>query len=325
MGDSDLILTPRLRRRPPSLLPPGRALFSDAQLRREPIDTLKRFLRYKLDNYLVAVRSINEGQWLYRGVVHREVPGLVSQLSYPPPDRVTKDGRANRAGVPMFYCSAAAPAVPFELRVKAGDMIALSEWRLNEKLWLHNLGYHDDALRRMGVTRSSARPATIVNPIPNESRANARLRRLLALAFTEDVPAGEEYRYKQTVAINELLFDRAEPLHRVEGGPRFNEAAGTAYPAMQMMGVADNLVLLPKFVDSSLTIRSSLCLRVEAVDERKNAYTTLTVAQASAFQDGKIIWRIDELPPERERRSHISFEDGYWVARNETGQTFHFR
>ncbi len=325
MPGSDLVLTPKLRRASPALLAPGRRLFTDAQLRRETIDTLKRFLRAKLDNYVVAVRAINASQRLYRGVSHREVPALVSHLSYPPAEMVKKDGRANRAGVPMFYCSAAAPAVPFELRAKPGDLIALSEWQLNEPLWLHHLGYHGDALRRMGVPRAAARPVMITSPIPDENKANARLRRLLAMAFTEDVNVGDEYRYRQTIAINELLFDRAEPLRRVEGGPRFDEVAGTAYPAMQMLGVADNLALLPKFVDSSLTILKVLCLRVEAVDERKHAYTTLTVAHADTFRDGNILWRTDEPPPEHERRSHISYEDGHWTARNDRGQTFHFR
>lgn len=324
MTRGDLILTPKLRSSAPAKPAPGRRLFTDNQLRRESIDTLKRYLRYKLDDYKVAIGSLTLNNQFYRGVKHREVPNLVAHLSYPPA-AVAKDGRANRAGVAMFYCSGAAPAVPFELRAKPGDLIALSAWRLKQQLWVHNLGYHADALRRMGAPSAAVRPSAITDPIPNESRANARLRRLLSLAFTEDVRDGEEFRYKQTIAINELLFDKAAPLHRYADGPQFDEAAGTAYPAMQMMGAADNLALLPKFVDSSLAISMVLCLRVETVDERAHSYTTLTVAHADTFHDGVIHWRTDEPPAERDRRSHISFEDGQWVLRNDRGQIYHVR
>ncbi len=323
MTRGDLILAPKLRPSVPAKPSPGRLVFTEDQLRRESIDTLKRFLRYKLDDYKVAIGSLALNNQFYRGVKHREIPSLVSELSYPPAAIVTSDGRANRAGTSMFYCSGAAPAVPFELRAKPGDLIALSAWRLKEQLWVHNLGYHPDALRRMGTPSTATRPSVITHPIPGEGKANARLRRLLSLAFTEDVREGEEFRYKQTIAINELLFDRAAPLHRYQDGPQYDEAAGTAYPTMQMMGAADNLALLPKFVNSSLSISLALCLRVEAVDERKRSYTTLTVAHADTFRDGVIHWRTDEPPPERDRRSHISFEQDHWVLRNDRGQIYH--
>jgi hypothetical protein len=51
----------------------------------------------------------------------------------------------------MFYCSAAAAAVFFELRAKKGDRIALSRWDVVEPLWMHNLGYHPVSLQRIGA------------------------------------------------------------------------------------------------------------------------------------------------------------------------------
>jgi len=66
------------------------------------------------------------------------------------------------------------------------------------------------------------------------------LRQQLSEAFTEDVPEGEEWKYKLPIAINELLFEGAEqvPVGKPDG-PRFEKVIGTVYPAMQMRGAAD--------------------------------------------------------------------------------------
>jgi hypothetical protein len=99
----------------------------------------------------------------------------------------------------MFYGSRRAPPVFYELRVKAGDRIALSEWQVKESFWFHNLGYHEAALQRLGG-ESTPQRAALTHPIPYESRFNRKLRRKLSLAFTDLIESENEYRYKQTVA-----------------------------------------------------------------------------------------------------------------------------
>jgi hypothetical protein len=225
-------------------------LVSDSQIRDKDIDTLKRFIRYKLGGYRVAINEIPAGHQFFRGVLCEDRPSTIDRISYPPVERVTRLGRVNRPGTPMFYCSVAAAPVFYELRAKKGDLVALSRWEVVEPLWMHHLGYHQDALRRMGVADLTMR-SRLTNPIPNETKENARLRRQLSLAFTEDIPDGKEYRYKQSIAINELLFDGASPLPAPPDGPQSRRVASTAYPAMQMKGAADNAAIWPEFVDTS--------------------------------------------------------------------------
>jgi hypothetical protein len=74
MADDDLILTPKLRPATPVKLDPRKRLFTEKQLGRESIDRLKRFLRSKLDNYRVAIRSITPSNRFYRGVRHSDIP-----------------------------------------------------------------------------------------------------------------------------------------------------------------------------------------------------------------------------------------------------------
>jgi hypothetical protein len=219
-------------------------IFTDARLRDKNVDALKRYLRSKLAGCRVAFSYITPDNLLYRGVPWQQRPSKIKELSYPPVDRVTKLGRVNRVGKPVFYCSRAAEAVFYELRAKEGDLIALSEWEVAEPLWMHNLGFHEDALRRVGASDVAIRPRWN-NPFPNETKHNAGLRRQLSLAFTEDVRDGREYRYKQSIAINELLFDDAGPLPKYPDGPRIGRVAGTVYPAIQLRGSADNWRYFP--------------------------------------------------------------------------------
>jgi hypothetical protein len=287
-------------------------MFFDDQLKKTDIDTLKRWVRYKLRSYVVVFKTITTDNLFYRGVLWPKQPSKIDDVSYPPPDKA-RLGRANRAGQPMFYCSLAAPAVFLELQVKQGDLVAFSEWKVTEKLWMHNLGYHQVALEKMG-TRDLTMRQRLTYPIRNETKENAKLRAKLSLAFTKDVRDGREYQYKLSIAINELLFDPKLP-----DGSKVGRVAGTVYPAIQLRGDADNVVIWPEFVDSSLRIKSVSYYLVEAADEAKSAYTFLIQAFADTFSRRDIIWK-DDLRPERQRRSHFSLENDAWVLRNDFGR-----
>jgi hypothetical protein len=91
-------------------------IFSDAQLRDKDIDTLKRYLQYKVPGYTVALSFITKKNVLYRGVRWQQRPTNIDDLSYPPHNSVTRFGRVNRIGKPIFYCSVSWEAVFYELR-----------------------------------------------------------------------------------------------------------------------------------------------------------------------------------------------------------------
>lgn len=166
-------------------------LFTDEQVRKNDTDTLKRWLRPKLDGYGVAIRDMTVANRLYRGVPWPERPRLVSEVSYPPA-RFARLNRASREGQPMFYASLGGPPVFFELRASAGQQIALSEWGVAEPLWMHNLGFHAAALMRLGGATAPARPK-LTQPIFQETKVNEKMRRLFSLAFTVDASAAREY------------------------------------------------------------------------------------------------------------------------------------
>ena len=301
----------RGRRMPPKL-------FTEAQLRDKDHDTIKRFLRYRLGGYRIALKDITVGNRLYRGVECPELAPNVGRISYKPAALVTNSGRANRAGVSVFYASVAAPACFYEIGAVPGQRIALSEWVVSKPMWFHNLGFHPDALRRLGVGNLESR-SQFAAPIPTETKANARLRLQLSLAFTERVGAGNEHRYKQSIAIFENLFDGAEPLEELPGGLGRTGAAGAVYPAMSLNGMADNLAIAPEFVDRGLTMGSVRQVLVEDANPAISGFQLLTIAMAKLGAGGTLEWET-LTGPEIDRRTFVALEGGRWTMRNGHGE-----
>jgi hypothetical protein len=305
-----------------SALPLGEEaqFFTFKQLQTMSVEALKAYLRRRIGGYTVAIKDMRTNK-LFRGVVCEERPISVDRISYPPPNLVRKPGRANREHTSMFYCCVGAFPIFFEIQVKQGDLVALSEWDVTEPLWMHNLGYHPEALDRLGAPVPPQR-LPLIDPIPNETNHNRKLRKRMSLAFTADVPDGEEYRYNETIAINELLFDRASPLPvRGRDGPQSRRVAGTAYPTVKLRGLADNVAIWPDCVDRYLKIGSVRFLRVETADQQKLTYSFLTVGYSETFFDKRIIWQ-DDLGPEASRRTHVTFENGQWVFRNGSNRIY---
>lgn len=295
-------------------------LFSEGQLRRLTIEGLKRQLSDKLGGMQRLVGSIADGNTIYRGVRHDTRPSAISELSYPPPEAV-KMGRLNRPGQPVFYGSAA-PVGPFyELRARKGEHIAFSHWKVTEPLWMHNLGYHKDALSRMGAAAVAPR-SYLTEPIRNETRQNNRLRKQVALAFTEDVRSGQEWRYKQSIALSEFWCEHEEALPIEPGGPLLNRVGGFVYPSLQLRGDADNVAIWPDVVHSCLALAQVQYVLVEEADPSKMAYTFLTEAVSATFEGGsRIVWHGD-LPDEAVRRCHISYQNGTWAMRDGRGRVY---
>jgi hypothetical protein len=298
-------------------------LFSESQLQRLTIEALKNQLRTKLGGMVRAVKNITAGNIVYRGVFWDHRPDLISQLSYPPPSKVASLGRLNRIGQSIFYASCAPPGVFYELKAREGSLIAFSEWQVMKPLWMHNLGYHADALARLGALPNSAQARLpLIEPIPSETPHNKQLRKKVALAFTEDVPTGFEYRYKQSVALAEFWCEHQQRLPIYPGGPETDDVSGIIYPSLQMRGDADNLAVWPEFVHSSMALRQAQYVLVEKADYTRLAFSFLTLALAHEFADGMSInWRVD-LPSEDSRRCHIALEDSSWVQRDGWGNIY---
>ena len=156
----------------------GTKFFSDDQLKKRDIETLKQWFRHKFHfPFIIAVKDVAAKHRFFRGVRCPDRPNTITRISNPPPEKVTELQRLNRIGQPRFYCSMAAPAVFYELSAKQRDFIALSEWETTEPLWIHNLGFHPEAFRKIGAQdQHIVMRHQITNPIPNETKKNSLMR-----------------------------------------------------------------------------------------------------------------------------------------------------
>jgi hypothetical protein len=90
---------------------------------------------------------------------------------------------------------------------------------------------------------------------------------------------------------------------------------------MRMRGVADNVALLPEFVDRYLRLELVQWILVEAADEEPPLCRVKHLATAREFSDGNIIW--DETPMNaRDGRGTISLEGSNWISRNGFGEIY---
>ncbi|MBN9597110.1 MAG: hypothetical protein J0G36_17370 [Afipia sp.] len=268
----------------------------------------------------MAIKDLGLDNVFYRGVPWLDRPTQLRDLSYPPPE-FAKLNRASREGQSMFYASRGALPVFFEIRAAKGQRIALSRWSMTETVWMHHLGFHPEALRRLGAKPLALRDA-LSNPFPIETSRNEQLRKRLSLAFTNDT-LGREYRYKLSVAINELLFDKASPIPLVPNGPKSEYVSGTVYPAMQMRGAADNVAIWPAAADQCLTLDWVRYVEIERASQDGLSYSLLSLAEGRAAPGGEIAWR-DLDRPEINRRAFVGYEHGSWVSRDGMGRPFDY-
>lgn len=117
------------------------------------IDFLKNRLELFYKGYALASPFLMPDQVLYRGRKISGKPSKTIELGYRPASSVKKIGRANRQGQTIFYSSTSHDAPFYELQVKTGDLIAISQWKVLEKLFINNVGYAEQTFDRLGSSR----------------------------------------------------------------------------------------------------------------------------------------------------------------------------
>ena len=194
-----------------------------------PVNNLVSIMR-------LAVGSVLE-PWthLYRATkYHQNVPTHLSEIAYPPADRIRTLGRCNRIGQSVFYCSSDVNCVLFEIK-PAKDLVVRATCKVTKQLFFQDLGYSQPAFDRLGASREVPTPYQDFEERLDDTAL--RIRKFLADAFTEPTSR----MYPLTVAITENHL-------------RCDDVAGVLYPAITRNAGCDNLAILPRVVDHSLEL-----------------------------------------------------------------------
>ncbi|MFD2718451.1 RES domain-containing protein [Hymenobacter monticola] len=245
-------------------------------LRRHSIDDLVQRVRELLEGQPLRCLTLAPGRLLYRGILCEELPAGLADVSYPPAERVHHDQRANRAGAPMFYCSATWHPPFFEAHVQPGDGIVISRWQTQQPLCILSFGYADNCADDPHSDRERALRYALAQ-LPDETR---ELAAFLTRTFTRTVADDNRHHYRLSIAVAEAC----------QLGQAFD---GLLYPSAAMASPAHNLALHPSCLDAGmLTLDYVEHLRVHHVspDTEVLDVRSLDIAR-TAGPDGRLEWQ----------------------------------
>ncbi len=137
------------------------------------------------------------------------------------------------------------------------------------------------------------------------NKENVTVYNYLAKIFTRQIPKNKSYLYKLSIAIaNKLCMP---PLH------------GLMYPTVAMSGNADNIALLPSFVDHSLEFVAVEYIEVTR-DGEKGSYKILDSA-TEISEDEKIQWTAKFLVwGGKLNEVNVASGGDHWVVRDQRGK-----
>ncbi|MBH8557396.1 RES domain-containing protein [Hymenobacter negativus] len=245
-------------------------------LRRHSIDELVARVRALLEGQPLRCLTLAPGRLLYRGILSESLPARLADVSYPPPEAVRHDQRANRAGRPMFYCSATWHPPFFEAHVQPGDGIVITRWQTRQPLRILSFGYADACADDPHADREKALRYALAQ-LPEETRALAAF---LTRTFTRAVADDDQHHYRLSIAVAEAC----------QLGRAFD---GLLYPSAAMASPAHNLALHPDCLDAGkLTLDYIEHLRVHHVSPGTDVLDvrSLDIAHATG-PDGRLQWQ----------------------------------
>ena len=281
------------------------------------IDRAKAQLAPLMIGYGINILIFDAGMHVFRGNIYEDKPTNRSKLTYPPAHFIKKFQRANRPGSPMFYCSGARNSPFFELKVLPSQCVSISKWRTTERAMLSNVGYHQSVFD----TLKSNRDAAVYKELMPERSAtfdadsvNYTVQKFLAEEFAQDVPAGEDYKYKLSAIIAESLLGNVTTEPGKADLVPYKKICGIMYPALAMSANADNIALTPEFVEKFMVLEQVEYLRIDDVIGTQG-YRHTSIDFANSFSpDGTIEWK--GRPPQ-----WTFANDGSVTAREEDGET----
>lgn len=157
--------------------------------------------------------------------------------------------------------------------------------------------------------------------IPDNTLANKVIHQFLAESFARKVEVNSEHEYKISIAISEKLLEDIHIQEKNDSMPKDEKFGGIIYPTLSMSADADNIVLLPKFVDKYLELIFVEYYSVEsAIPDIE--YKIRLLDFANSFTKNHVEWK--GRPPEWTLPAgslvSVAEEHGRFVVRNAQGQ-----
>lgn len=224
------------------------AELKNADPERTSIDNLKAKLYGLLRAYTSVSLNVGEDRPIFRARKHREVEWdkLLDNVEeiYPQEIYITRPGRANREGQPIFYFSADSVVCLHEVKAVVGDICTVLECKPGKKATplLIPIGIYEMARRQnRKIGGNLPEPALRIREFLKNDVESIKKHELIdhfiAEEFLKVVDEGQEQQYKLTIAIAELLFSFESAIGPIDG---------ITYPSLASNQVNANVALLPE-------------------------------------------------------------------------------
>lgn len=208
---------------------------------------------------------------------------MVTDIKYPPPDRVRAYGRANKPGNPVFYSSTDTSTALLEMRPNIGERFVLSHWQplAAKSPQVREMGLLETVERLLPALsvqlRSQLEPSRKQDLSADDLEKQHLIRAFLARQFTKIVLKGFEYQYMLSAGIAERLMH--------------GDVDGIIYASIATTQSGINVALLPHSLERLYTPLMCREIEVEArISEFQYRAKILRVSERIA-PDGKIHWR----------------------------------
>lgn len=217
-----------------------------------PMEELVAAVKYVHRGCRIKLVGLESGKRLFRAVRVSELPIHRSRVGYPPASVITQLGRANDVNESLFYASIGdAPgleprsnmlACVWECKVRDGDLLAVGEWEVLDRITLYPFGFQAPEMSSMIRGAQS----WIQESTPAETMAI--INAWESDEFTRIVEPGNEHEYRMSIALTKYSLGwrfEGEPVDRVDG---------VVYPSVAARLNCDNICLTPQVADNKLAL-----------------------------------------------------------------------
>lgn len=258
------------------------------------IDYVASLFRDLFRVYVSCPITISGGKSIFRARKHEESARdcFLQNLSniYPDPQVITRLGRANRIGRPIYYFSSDDVTALRESRVEVGDVFTVIECETNSDynnlltpLGIHEMAHRLDIEIGGNLPDPNTRLRSLFGGDPACMHKHDLIDRFIKDEFLKIVPQGEEHLYKRTIAIAESAYAFATSMDK--------PIDGIAYPSIASIDGSVNVAILPE--SFARLCRPIACNRVVISDTTLPrmglGLSELTPAKR-ILEDGTIEW-----------------------------------
>jgi len=263
--------------------------FRSLNLKDLSIEQIKSKIHNIILGHLRKTYKVNpEGLTRGRKNINNQIFSSKDDLWYPNWDIIPKKdqklNRCNDLGEKMFYVSTETDTVICELQLEKGDIFTIADFfpktsNLNaivQAIGINELSKSQEKCKKLFQDYYSK----LKIDAPNEYDKNILIDNFLSEQFQIIVNQHEDWKYKLTIAISQILLSNPD-------------TDGLLYPSISSNTKGANLILKPKIVDEKLIIGRAGMFQV--VDKTKEEGITvrliLVPSENTSKEFDKIIWR----------------------------------